>query len=183
MKENDDICKDLGCGGDDFQELIEEYARKFKVDRSAYLWYLHAGEEGRWNSIGSLFFKPPYKKVEHIPVTPQLLLEFANAGKWGMNYPEHRLSKRRYDMLMNQLVVGLLIIYHFTHGLKSDKDRSCCEQIGLKSTSPTKKPFPPKTGIAATAATSPLHPLTKHQIQCSRFSTRIPSKLPSGSLP
>ena len=111
VEEADDIEENLGCTGDDFDELITAYAEKFKVDMSSYLWYFHAVEEGSWNSIGSIFFKSLDKRVEHIAVTPIMLLEFADKGTWDVKYPEHNLPKRRYDILINQVVVLIFIIY------------------------------------------------------------------------
>ena len=105
---NDDLLNDLGCSGDDHHELMEDYSKKFNVDMSTYLWYFHADEEGQ--SFGSVFFKPPYTRVKHIPVTPQILLEFANKGKWDIKYPEHALPKRRHDILINKVIVGLFLV-------------------------------------------------------------------------
>jgi hypothetical protein len=52
-----------GTVGDDFHELIENYAKTYCIDMTNYIWYFHTDEEGGWNSIGGLFFAPPYKKV------------------------------------------------------------------------------------------------------------------------
>ena len=100
-----------GTVGDDFHELIESYARTYSVDMANYLWYFHADEEGGWNSIGGLFFTPPYKKVKRIPVTPALLTEFATKAKWHINYPLHKFPKRRYDILINQIVFAGVVVW------------------------------------------------------------------------
>lgn len=105
----DDLFNDLGCVGDDYYEFMQAYSTRFKVDMTAFLWYFHADEEGQ--NLGGVFFKPPYMRVEHIPVTPNLLLEFANKGKWEIDYPKHKLPKRRYDMLINYAIGFLLIAY------------------------------------------------------------------------
>ncbi len=110
--ENSDIDYDIGCTGDDFSELMEKYAKLYKVDMSSYLWYFHHYEEG--NNFGNYFFKAPNEYVKHIPVTPKLLLEFAEKGKWALTYPQHTLPKRRYDIIANQiffLVAIILAIY------------------------------------------------------------------------
>ena len=83
-----DIERDLGCTGDDFDELMVQYAKKFNVDMSSYKWYFHAAEEGASNTIGSMFFKTPVERVNHIPVTPALLWK---SGKWLVDYPPHTL--------------------------------------------------------------------------------------------
>lgn len=109
VEPNVDLLNDLGCSGDDFDDLIEAYAKEFHIDISAYLWYFHTDEEG--NNIGGMFFKPPYERVKHIPVTPDLLLKYANVGKWEMIYPDHVLPKRRYDIIINSiLVIGTISV-------------------------------------------------------------------------
>lgn len=102
VQEQTDILTDLGVVGDDFHELIDEYARKYQVDMTVYLWYFHADEEGQ--NIGGIFFRPPYERVQRIPVTPIMLKEFANKGKWEIDYPNHQLPKKRYDLLFNQIL-------------------------------------------------------------------------------
>lgn len=104
-----DIFTDLNVWGDDFHEMIEKYQKQFNVDMTAYLWYFHSNEEGQ--SIGGAFFRPPYDRVKRIPVTPKMLLDFANAGKWTIDYPDHVLPKKRYDLIINTvLVLGFFII-------------------------------------------------------------------------
>lgn len=108
--ENSDVTEDLGVDGDDFDDLVVTFSKKFNVDISSCLWYFHCGEEGNWNSIGGAFFESPDRRVKHIPVTPLMLLEFAQKGKWDIQYPDHKLPKRRYDILINQaLIVGFVV--------------------------------------------------------------------------
>jgi hypothetical protein len=109
VKPGTDIFQELGCIGDDFHELMQDYAKQFKVDMSTYLWYFHADEEGQ--NFGALFFKPPYKRVVRIPVTPEILLASANAGKWLIGYPEHKLPTRRYDMIINYVFIILVVSF------------------------------------------------------------------------
>jgi hypothetical protein len=106
---NSDIFNDIHLVGDDFREMIEKFASKYSVDMTNYLWYFHADEEGGWNSLGGLFFDPPYKKINRIPVTPSMLTEFANKGKWDIHYPIHKLPTKRYDLIINQ-IVGILFL-------------------------------------------------------------------------
>ena len=106
---NSDINENLGVDGDDFFELMEAFSKNFNVDISNYLWYFHHGEEGL-NIPGGIFFKPPYNRVNRIVITPKILLESANSKKWLIEYPEHNLPKKRYDILINQLLFGLFFI-------------------------------------------------------------------------
>jgi len=41
VKEDADIDNDLGCTGDDFDELISEFSVRFQVNMDNYLWYFH----------------------------------------------------------------------------------------------------------------------------------------------
>ena len=112
-----DIEEDLGCSADDFHELIADYAKIFKVDMSSYLWYFHTVEEGGISSIGGSFFKPPYNKVSRIPITPAMLLDFAQKGKWNLIYPPHEIPKKRYDLLINLIIILLFIVFLLYHYL------------------------------------------------------------------
>lgn len=107
-----DIFRDLGVTGDDFHEMIAKYASTFSVDMNGYLWYFHANEEGQ--GIGGLFVAAPYERVQRIPVTPAMLTDFANKGRWDIEYPAHDIPPKRYDLLINLIVtvlffVGLLV--------------------------------------------------------------------------
>lgn len=105
VQADSDIFNDLEMVGDDFHEMIEKYAAKYSVEMNNYLWYFHADEEGQ--SIGGHFFTSPNGRVKRIPVTPSMLTNFANKGKWDIQYPEHNLPKKRYDLLINQIIVGV----------------------------------------------------------------------------
>ncbi len=108
--EDSDIVLDLKCYGDDFHELMEAYAALFNVDMRQYLWYFHTEEEGT-NGLGGFFFKPPNERVTRIAVTPKMLLNFAEAGRWHIEYPEHHLPKRRYDFLFNKIILIFFLAF------------------------------------------------------------------------
>lgn len=105
----------LGIYGDDMDELLGSYQKKYAVNFDNYLWYFHNEEEISNNfSIGKIFFKPPYDKVKRIPITPELLTKFANTKVWEINYAEHQIPKFRYDILIDQIIFGglaLIVIY------------------------------------------------------------------------
>ena len=103
-----DIFAELEITGDDFEDFIQEYQRKFDVDMSTYLWYFHSDEEG--SSLFGSIFKPPYERVARIPVSPKMLLDFAIRKKWELIYPARNLPKRRYDLILGGMIVlGSLI--------------------------------------------------------------------------
>lgn len=110
IRPDSDIDVDLGCTGDDFHELIEEYSSKFGVDIKSYLWYFHTTEEGHVTSLGRALYKSPYELVVHIAVTPTILLDSANCGTWIIEYPEHVLPHRRNDILLNHILILIFIV-------------------------------------------------------------------------
>ena len=115
IAESTDIFADFGVTGDDFHELMDIYAELFNVDMSKYLWYFHCDEEG--HSFGSWIFKTPYERVDRIPVTPKMLHKFAEIGEWKIEYPKHKLPKRRYDLIINVLFIAsasFFLIYKIT---------------------------------------------------------------------
>lgn len=104
-----DLETDLGITGDDFSELMEAFSKQFGVDMQAYLWYFHHQEEAGFNP-GGTFFPPPSRQVQRIPVTPNLLLKAVNSGRWPVKYPEHTLPKYRYDLLLNQVILAIVVL-------------------------------------------------------------------------
>lgn len=111
LNSNSDIFSEVGIDGDDCDELLSKYSEKYSVDMSNFIWYFHYQEEGSINSIGKLFFKSPNQIVKEIPISPKMLTEFANSGKWEINYPEHKLPKYRYDIIINQTIFLLFLAF------------------------------------------------------------------------
>lgn len=105
-----DIFEELGSTGDDFHELIEAYAEKYLVNMENYLWYFHTDEEGT-NFFGGALFLPLYKRVKRIPITPRMLLSFANSGKWEIDYPPHKIPKHRIDIYINYLLIAVFLFF------------------------------------------------------------------------
>jgi hypothetical protein len=97
-----DIFDSLGIDGDDGFELIERFAIKFEIDITNYRWYFHHGEEAL--NIGGWFFKPPDRRVDRIPITPQVLAEALRTKRWPLEYPEHKLPSVRWDIRFTQAV-------------------------------------------------------------------------------
>jgi len=95
-----DLC-DLGVDGDDFSKMIEDFEAQFNVNMSQYLWYFHHQEEG-FRSLRDLIFTPAIYRVQRIPVTPDLLVQSANAGCWSVVYPVHTLLQSSFDIRVDQ---------------------------------------------------------------------------------
>ena len=102
-----DIELDLGCTGDDFFELMDVYAERFKVDMSGFLWYFLNTEEGY--KLGGLFFLAPDKRVQRIPVTLDLLVDSALNRRWTVNYPPRKVPVKRWDIRIN-VIIGFVVL-------------------------------------------------------------------------
>lgn len=119
IETDSDIFYDIGVVGDDFDKMMHKFSEKFSVNMDEYLWYFHGDEEGSFWSIGSFFFAPPNKRVNRIPVTPALLAEAANKGKWNIQYPDHKLPKWRVDMYIDQAIGVLVLVLAIVVGVKN----------------------------------------------------------------
>jgi hypothetical protein len=103
------LVQDLDIWGDDLVEFFEAYLIEFNVDMSSYRWYFHTREEVSPH-LGSIFFKPPNKRVPQIPITVSMLKDFADSGKWSVQYPEHTLPKYRIDIILDWIILVALFI-------------------------------------------------------------------------
>ena len=108
LHESVDIEGELSVTADDWHEMIEKFGSKYNVEMTSYLWCFHNEEEGF--SFGSIFFKPPYDRARRIKITPFDLLRIAAKQKWDIEYPEHKLPKRRYDLIARTVILLVAII-------------------------------------------------------------------------
>lgn len=119
LNSNSDIFKEVGIDGSDCDEFLQKYSEKYSVDMNDFLWYFHYQDEASLTSfnIGGSLFKSPNQSVTMIPITPKMLTEFANSKKWKIDYPDHKLPKYRYDIIVNQIIlisfIALMIYYYF----------------------------------------------------------------------
>jgi len=102
-----DLFERLRIDGDDASEFIQQFAAKFDVDVTNFRWYFHHGEEGF--NLAALFFRSPDRRVQRIPIMPDVLLEAIRTKHWPLQYPEHRLPKVRWDTVF-ALPATLLLI-------------------------------------------------------------------------
>lgn len=110
LTSDSDVFSEVGIDGDDCDEFLQKYSEKYSVDMNDFLWYFHYQQEGNLN-IGSLFFKNPNQRVKEIAITPKILTEFANSKKWKIEYPQHKLPKYRYDLIINSVLFTIVIVW------------------------------------------------------------------------
>lgn len=104
-----DLFATFDIAADICEDFIETFGQKFKVDLTDYRWYFHHGEAGL--NLGGFIIAPPYKRVERIAITPELLLRSATKRRWKVNYPDHQIPQKRWDMLINKIILFLVFFY------------------------------------------------------------------------
>jgi hypothetical protein len=112
LSEDTDLCGDLRMLEPDLDELLVDFAERFRVDMSGFLWYFHTDEDGV--SPGRLFFRAPQDRVTRIPLRLALLYRAAEIGRWPVDYPEHSLPARRWDLVFNQCLaagIGVSLVW------------------------------------------------------------------------
>lgn len=107
LSDDADLFATLGIDGDDAFEFMDKFAAKFEIEASNYRWYFHHGEEG--TGIGGLFFAPPYRRVDHIPISLNTLTEAVETKRWPIDYPAHELPSARWDIRLNQVLALLAL--------------------------------------------------------------------------
>ncbi|MEX1202227.1 MAG: DUF1493 family protein [Ferruginibacter sp.] len=111
VTEEADIIYDLNCVNLSLDEFIAAYRMKFDVNMEDYRWYFHTNVvSGDTSTIGKILFKTPPNAVKHIPITPKVLWESANQGKWLIWYPEHTVPRRRFDAYIQLSILFIFII-------------------------------------------------------------------------
>ena len=115
LKPDSDLFEDFGVFGDDLFELIEVFSENYSVNVDDFLWYFHSPEEA--SSLFGMIFLPPNKRVSRIPITPDMLVQYANQKCWGVEYPTHEIPNRRWDILLSQLLFIVLLIALVTVGV------------------------------------------------------------------
>ena len=108
-----DLHDDLGITGSDFSIVMHKFEREFNVDMRNYRWYFHHTEDNALGLAG-LFKNSPSFRVPYIPVTPHLLLDAVNQGKWPVDYPEHDLSGVRFDITVDRIIGLALFLFIVT---------------------------------------------------------------------
>jgi len=106
---DDDLFKKLSLAGDDCDDFLVAFGERFNVDMAELRWYFHYEEEGMLTPA-AFFFKPPYLRVKRIPITIKLLQEAILSRKWPIQYPEHVLPKRRWDVIATYVFFAALLV-------------------------------------------------------------------------
>jgi len=81
--------------GDDADDFWNDFARDLSVDLSGLRPYLHydANEPPGWRTAWGIGHDG--RRLSDIPIGVANLMAAADAGRWQMTYPAHRLQERR----------------------------------------------------------------------------------------
>ncbi len=98
--DDQDLLRATGMDGDDATEFFDAFAREYSVDMSEFVSIFHYDVD-----------EPPYyRRVRAvgrdgrafglIPVTPKLMADAANEGRWPLEYPIHRVRISHWPIAM-----------------------------------------------------------------------------------
>lgn len=102
-----DLFEQYGIDGDDAGDFMEGFVTRFGVNADSYRWYFHHRDEG--TNFGALLYKPIYKRVNRIPITPDILVKAIETKQWPIKYPHHELPPVRWDIRVNQLLLAISV--------------------------------------------------------------------------
>ncbi|OKH18113.1 DUF1493 family protein [[Limnothrix rosea] IAM M-220] len=104
-----DLFQTFDLQADACNDFMKSFGEEFKVDLDNYLWYFHHGEAGL--NIGGFIFAPPYRRVERLAITPEILQKAATKKRWKLQYPDHDIPKKRWDMVINKAILFFVFFY------------------------------------------------------------------------
>lgn len=113
-----DLLKDYGVDGDDAFAFIEAFAERYDVDVTGYCFFFHHRDSAKL--MGRLPFARPDRHVRRIPISADMLVDFAERGTWDLLYPrtarqnaaararrEQRIIDRLLFLSLALLTVGI----------------------------------------------------------------------------
>tara|TARA_R110002051_G_scaffold279692_1_gene341180 strand:+ start:94 stop:519 length:426 start_codon:yes stop_codon:yes gene_type:complete len=103
-----DLFERFGIEGDDASGFMDSFAAHFDVDGQDYRSYFHHRDEG--TNFGALFFAPPYRRVQRIPITPDMLVKAIETKRWPLTYPPHEVPAVRWDRRVNQFLLVVPVV-------------------------------------------------------------------------
>ena len=104
-----DMFDAFGIVGDDADEFMDGFSKRFGVSLDGFLSYFHynANEPPMAETVWP--YSPEGARLERIPLTPALLAEAATAQSWTLDYPEH-LPKGAWKAVVPFLIPLVIVI-------------------------------------------------------------------------
>ena len=107
-----DILMSTGMDGDDASEFFEGFGETFGVEMTGLCDYLHYNGNEPPTFRTAFGVDPTGQKMPYIPIALSDLVEAADAKRWMMSYPDHRLVQRRVprEFLLVGVAVAVIVI-------------------------------------------------------------------------
>ena len=108
--DRDDILHSVGCEGDDAAEFFEDFAQTFEVNMEGFLPYFHyiADEPPMYRRVYPV--DSQNRAIREIPVSLDMLVSAAEAGRWELDYPNHKIWTSRAPHMVFAFMGVLLIV-------------------------------------------------------------------------
>ncbi len=85
-----DVLAAAGDNGKAASQFLTLYSMRFRVDMRPYKWWFHHRDNGVFAI--PLVARDPEGNVIRVPLASADLARFAEAGRWDVDYPPHRLG-------------------------------------------------------------------------------------------
>ena len=107
---DEDILRASGMDGDDANEFLEDFAKQFSVDMTDFLWFFHfiADEPPNYRRVKPI--GQDGRAIKFIPITPKLLAEAANEGRWMLEYPVHQVQTSYLPTILMFVVLAIFVL-------------------------------------------------------------------------
>ncbi len=87
-----DLLGSAGLDGKAANRFLQIYAVRFRVDLRGYRWWFHHDDHGVL-AMPLVALDREGREIR-IPLSAEMLAEFAESGQWQIDYPPHRLGLR-----------------------------------------------------------------------------------------
>lgn len=105
-----DLLAAMGAEGDDASEFLEAFADSYSVDMADFLWFFHYNADEPPSFQRARPVDRDGRSLARIPITPSLLADAANQGRWPLEYPVHRMQVSRWPMRLMSIFLATLVL-------------------------------------------------------------------------
>ena len=108
-----DLLSSAGLEGKMASRFLQLYAVRFRVDLRGYRWWFHHRDHGVF-AMPLVALDSAGREIR-IPLTAEMLANFAESGRWQIDYPPHRLGlTSAWWAVLVFGITGLGLAYAFT---------------------------------------------------------------------
>ena len=105
-----DLLAGMGIEGEEASAFFASYAEHFSVESEKMLWFFHYKTNGSpfWRRIRPV--DRDGRTFALIPVSPRLLADAANLGRWPLEYPTHKVHVSRWPIVLMFIFLATLVL-------------------------------------------------------------------------